>query len=125
MERTGLIIVFIVLLMAGCKKTEKQYTVSLEVRCYDCIVTYAAGPARGRIDTIFGVVEGTDSLLVTEHYQVIAKAEDNLFFRACRIYPDSSYGAIELHAAGEVQDVYNNVGLDQSCASINQVVQVR
>lgn len=125
MERTGLIMAFIVLLAASCKKEEKQYTVSLEARCYDCIVTYAAGPARGRIDTIFGVVEGADTFPATGQYQVIAKADDNLFFRACRIYPDTSYGAIELRAAGEVQDINTSVGLDQACATINQVVQVR
>jgi len=118
-------VVAIALLFGSCKKEVKEYTVSLEARCYDCIVTYAAGPSRGRIDTLFGVVEGSDTFPVTGQYQVIAKADDNLFFRACRIYPDTSFGAIELRASGEVQDINTNVGLDEACATINQVVQVR
>ena len=125
MYKTGLGVVALVLLISSCKKEVKEYTVSLEARCYDCIVTYAAGPARGRTDTILGVVEGTDTFLVTGQYQVIAKADDNLFFRACRIYPDTSFGAIELRANGEVQELSASVELDQACATINQVVQVK
>lgn len=125
MDKTCLGMVALALLIGSCKKEVKEYTVSLEARCYDCIVTYAAGPSRGRTDTLLGVVEGTDTFLVTREYQVIAKADDNLFFRACRIYPDTSFGAIELHASGEVQELSASVQLDQACATINQVVQVK
>lgn len=126
MKRMHLVLLAGILLAVGCKKEEmKEYTVNLEARCWDCIVQYAAGPDRGRRDTLLGSVEGTDTLLETGHYNLIVKENDNIFFRACRIRPDTAFGDITLQAGGGIQALSATVGTDQDCATINQVVQVK
>ena len=126
MKRVHLVLLAGVLLAVGCKKEEvKEYTVELEARCWDCIVQYASGPDRGRRDTLLGSVEGTDTLLETGHYQLVMKENESIFFRACRIRPDTAFGDITLQAGGGIQPLSAIVGQDQDCATINQVVQVK
>jgi len=114
------------LLVIGCKKEEvKEYTVTLDARCWDCIVQFATGPDRGQRDTLFGSINGTDTLTEAGRYELVLKEGDNLFFRACRIRPDSAFGAIELQAGGGIEPLSASVDRDQECAAINAVVQVR
>lgn len=114
------------LLLLGCKKEEvKQYTVELEATCYDCIVQYAAGPDRGRYDTLSGSVEGADTLRETGRYSLVMEENEALFFRACRYDPDTVFGDIELRASGAIAPVSTSVGTDAECAVINQAVSYR
>ncbi|MBX2972099.1 MAG: hypothetical protein KF797_03265 [Flavobacteriales bacterium] len=115
------------LLVPACKKEEvKQYSVSLRATCYDCVVQYASGPARGRYDTLHGAINGADTVRETGTYTLTMKADEPIFFRACRITPDSgSFGAIELFAEGDIQPLSATVPREVNCAVINQAVQFR
>ncbi len=124
MDRIPWFLLAIALCASGCKKEVKEYTVSLDARCWECIVTYAAGPDRGRVDTLFGSINGSDTLTEVGQYQLILKESDNLFFRACRLDPDTSFGDIELHAGGGIQALSSSVGRSEACATINQPVVV-
>ncbi|MGV3638400.1 MAG: hypothetical protein ACO1NQ_12240 [Flavobacteriales bacterium] len=117
----------VVLLMPSCKKEEvKEYTVSLKATCYDCIVQYASGPDRGRFDTLFGAVSGSDTMLVSRNYSLTMLEEEALFFRACRLEPDSGrFGAIVIQAEGDIQPLVVEEPLEADCAVINQAVQFR
>ena len=116
-----------VLLIPACKKEEvKEYTVSLKATCFDCIVQYASGPDRGRYDTLFGSVSGSDSLRTTRSYSLTMREEEALYFRACRLNPDSGrFGAIDLLAEGDIQSVVVVEPTEVDCAVINQAVQFR
>jgi hypothetical protein len=117
----------LVLLIPSCKKEEvKEYTISLKATCYDCIVQYASGPDRGRFDTLFGSVNGSDTLRTTRSYTLTMREEEALFFRACRLEPDSGrFGTIELLAEGDIQSLALEEPLEADCAVINQAVQFR
>lgn len=113
--------------LPACKKEEvRTYTVALRATCYDCVVQYAAGPDRGRYDTLAGSVVGADTLRESASYTLTMAADEALFFRACRLMPDSGRsGAIELVAEGEMQPFSALAGLEENCAVINQPVQFR
>lgn len=112
------------LLVVGCKQDPvKQYTVTLNATCWDCAVTYAAGTDRGLTDTIPGTVTGSDTTRGAAQYQLVLNEGENLYFRACRIRPDTTFGDIELRAAGEIQPLSAIAGPSVSCAVINQPVQ--
>lgn len=128
MERLYQALLVAALLATGCAKEEvKEYTVSLEAKCRDCIVHYAAGAARSQIDTLLGNVDPStgDTTVETANYQVIVKGSDNLFFRACRIRTDTAYGDMELKASGGIQPLSDLAGPAETCAEINQPVQVQ
>lgn len=114
-------------ILSACKKEEvKEYKVQLRATCYDCLVQYASGPDRGRYDTLHGTVNGTDTIRETGTYTLTMKADESIFFRACRITPDSgSFGTIELVAEGDIQPLSATVPHDADCAVINQAVQFR
>lgn len=116
----------LLLFSLGCKKEEvKKYGVTLEARCWDCIVQYAVGPERGRYDTLLGNVVGGDTIPETGTYTVEVEENEALFFRACRIRPDTIFGDIEVLATGQIAPLEARVDTSQNCATINQVVQVR
>ena len=127
MKRKVLFIAAMSIGVAGCKKEEiKEYTVNLEATCWDCIVQYAAGPDRGLRDTLLGSVNGAgDTLVETGSYSLVMKEGDALFFRACRIRPDTVFGNIALRASGAVQPISVVVDTSQTCAAINQVVNLQ
>lgn len=117
----------VLLALSACKKEEvKEYTVSLRATCYDCLVQYAAGPDRGRYDTLAGAISGTDTIRESGTYTLTLRADEGLFFRACRIQPDSGrFGDIELFVDGDVQPFSLFAVRDSNCAVINQAVQFR
>lgn len=117
----------LLILASSCKKEEaKQYKVSLRATCFDCLVQYASGPDRGRYDTLAGFVEGTDTIRETGTYELVMKQDEALFFRACRIWPDSgSFGDIELSAEGDIEPIYHAVPAQEVCGVINREVQFR
>ncbi|MBL7946666.1 MAG: hypothetical protein JNN32_11445 [Flavobacteriales bacterium] len=127
MYRTVIGALALALLIPACKKEEvKEYTVSLKATCYDCIVQYASGPDRGRFDTLFGAVNGSDTLRTTRSYTLTMREEEALFFRACRLNPDSGrFGALELMAEGDIQSLMVEEPQEADCAVINQAVQFR
>ncbi|MBL7952478.1 MAG: hypothetical protein JNM62_12255 [Flavobacteriales bacterium] len=111
---------------ASCKKPEvKEYTANLKATCYDCIVQYAAGPARGVYDTLSGTVEGTDTLRQTGTYTMTMKEGDALFFRACRIDTDTAFGAIDLEVTGDLDALSITEDRNMDCAVLNQNVRFR
>ncbi|HRH69918.1 MAG TPA: hypothetical protein PLB89_10465 [Flavobacteriales bacterium] len=125
MKRMRYPLILAVILALGCKKEEvKEYTVDLEATCWDCIVQYAAGPDRGRLDTLLGSVnEATgDTFVETGRYALVMKQGDALFFRACRIRPDTVFGDIELRTSGTVPPITVVVDTSETCAVINQAV---
>ena len=126
MVRSAFILAALLVLGTGCKKEEvKKYNVTLEASCWDCIVQYAVGPERGRFDTLFGSVVDGDTIPETGTYTVVVEAEQAIFFRGCRMDPDTVFGDIELMASGEVAPLEVRVDTSQNCAVINQAVQVR
>jgi hypothetical protein len=126
MVRSTFLLLALLLLGAGCKKEEvKKYSVTLEARCWDCVVQYAVGPDRGRFDTLFGAVVNGDTVPGTGTYTVIVEQDQALFLRGCRMDPDTIFGDIELMAYGQIAPLEARVDTSQSCAVINQVVQVR
>ena len=128
MKRMRYPLILVVILVLGCKKEAvKEYTVTLDATCWDCIVQYAAGPDRGRRDTLLGSVEGTtgDTLVESGRYALVMKKGDALFFRACRIRPDSVFGDIELRASGAVAPITTVVDTSEICATINQAVTLQ
>lgn len=127
MYRSALAALAIVALIPACKKEEvKEYTVSLRATCYDCLVQYASGPDRGRYDTLSGSISGSDTIRETASYTLTMKEEEALFFRACRLTPDSGrFGDIELLAEGDIQPLSIMAERDSNCAVINQAVQFR
>jgi hypothetical protein len=116
-----------VLLIPACKKEEvKEYTVSLKATCYDCVVQYASGPDRGRFDTLYGSVSGADTSRASRSYSLTMREEEALYFRACRLNPDSGrFGAIDLLAEGDIQSLVVEEPAEVDCAVINQAVQFR
>lgn len=111
---------------SACNKEEvKEYTANLKATCYDCIVQYAAGPARGIYDTLSGSVNGADTLRETGTYTMTMKEGDAIFFRACRINLDTVFGAIDLEVTGQLEPLSANVDTAFDCAVINQDVQFR
>ncbi len=128
MKRMRYPLILAVLLVLGCKKEEvKEYTVTLDASCWDCIVQYAAGPDRGLRDTLFGSVDEAtgDTLVESGRYALVMKEGDDLFFRACRIRPDSVFGDIELRASGAVPTITVVVDTSEACATINQAVTLQ
>lgn len=121
----GSLMVF--LLMPACRKEQvKQYAVDLRATCYDCVVQYASGAERGRFDTLSGVVAGLDTLRETGTYTLTMTEDEDLFFRACRLAPDSGrFGDIELVVEGDVHPLGAVVDRNTNCAVINQAVQFR
>lgn len=117
----------IMLFMPACKKEEvKEYKVSLRATCYDCLVQYASGPDRGRFDTLSGSISDADTLRETGTYTLTMKEDEALFFRACRLTPDSGrFGDIELFVDGDVQPLSAFAVRDSNCAVINQAVTFR
>ena len=111
----------------ACKKEEvKEYTVSLQATCFDCIVQYASGPDRGRYDTLSGSINGADTVRETGNYQLVMRADELIFFRACRISPDTArFGEISLSADGDILPLSTLVDRATDCATINQPVQFR
>lgn len=115
-----------ILAAGACKKHEvKEYAANLKATCYDCIVQYAAGTARGQYDTLTGSINGDDTLRETGIYTMTMKEGDALFFRACRINPDTVFGNIDLEVTGELQPLSAAVDTASDCAVINQDVQFR
>lgn len=127
MSRSVLLGIVVAALLPSCKKEEvKEYTVSLRATCYDCVVQYAAGPDRGRYDTLSGVIEGADTLRETGTYTLTMRENQAIFFRACRMLPDSGrFGSIDLSVDGDVQPMVMTAVRDSNCAVINQGVQFR
>lgn len=126
MRRRSLAVIPFILLAGACKKSDvREYTARLKATCYDCIVQYAAGPARGQYDTLSGSINGNDTLRETGMYSMTMKEGDALFFRACRINPDSIFGAIDLEVTGQLEPLSASVDTSQTCAVINQDVQFR
>lgn len=127
MFRSVIGVTALLLLLPSCKKEQvKEYTVSLRATCYNCVVQYAAGPDRGRYDTLHGAIEGTDTLRETGDYALTMREDEDLFFRACRLSPDSGrFGSIALDVTGEVQPISEMVGQEVDCAVINRSVQFR
>ncbi|HPF89304.1 MAG TPA: hypothetical protein PLL57_01420 [Flavobacteriales bacterium] len=117
----------LLLLLPSCKKEQvKAYTVSLRATCYDCVMQYAAGPDRGRYDTLYGGIEGADTLRETGDYSLTMREGEDLFFRACRLTPDSGrFGPIDLEVAGQAQPFAVSVEREADCAVINRAVQFR
>ena len=127
MFRTVIAAAALFLLLPACRKEQvKEYNVSLQATCFDCVVQYASGPDRGRFDTLHGSINGADTLRETGHYALTMKEDQPIFFRACRITPDSArFGDIELFADGDIQPLSASVGREVDCAVINQSVQYR
>ncbi|MCB0766031.1 MAG: hypothetical protein KDB95_02355 [Flavobacteriales bacterium] len=127
MLRPALGALILLIFVPACKKEEvKEYTVSLRATCYDCVVQYAAGPDRGRYDTLAGSIQGSDTLRQTGNYTMTMREDEALFFRACRLLPDSGrFGGIDLQVEGDVRPVSTSVAQDVDCAVINQSVQFR
>jgi hypothetical protein len=118
--------ILLMLAIGACKKHEvKEYSAHLKATCYDCIVQYAAGPARGQYDTLSGSINGADTLRETGIYTMTMKEGDAIFFRACRIHLDTVFGNIDLEVTGELQPLYADVDTASDCAVLNQNVQFR
>ena len=115
----------LLLLCPSCKKEDvKEYHVRLHASCYDCVVQYAAGPDRGRYDTLAGSVVGSDTLRATEAYTLTMREDEALFFRACRLDPDSGrFGSIDLQVDGDIQPLSVQMPREADCAVLNQEVQ--
>ena len=114
----------IAVVLSGCKKEQvKEYSANLKATCYDCIVQYAAGPARGLYDTLSGSINGTDTLRETGVYTLTMKEGDAIFFRACRMDLDTVFGSIDLEVSGQLQPLSTSVDTASDCAVINQNVQ--
>lgn len=111
----------------GCKKEEKPLlSANLHAQCRGCVVSYAAGVAQSRQDTVFEVVDpGTgDTLPGTGSWTVHLKDGDNLFFRACRLYGDSAlHGDILIQVDGEVRPLQASADTSLHCTEINRTVQ--
>lgn len=126
MRPTALLAFLFVLSSGSCRKHEvKEYTANLKATCYDCIVQYAAGPARGIYDTLSGAINGDDTLRETGTYTMTMKEGDAIFFRACRIDLDTVFGAIDLEVTGQLQPLSTTVDTAADCAVINQNVLFR
>ena len=115
------------LLLPACRKEQvKEYNVSLQATCFDCVVQYASGPDRGRFDTLHGSISGADTLRETGTYSLSMAVDEPLFFRACRITPDSArFGDIDLFADGDIQPLSASAPRETDCAVINRSVQYR
>lgn len=115
-------------LLPSCKTEVKEYTATLDARCYDCIVQYAAGADRGIRDTLTGSVNAATGDTFTEagQYRLVMREGEEIFFRACRMRPDSAaFGDIVLNVSGDVQPLSTTVDRDSECAVISQPVQFK
>ncbi|HQW05292.1 MAG: hypothetical protein IPH05_04045 [Flavobacteriales bacterium] len=127
MPRSLFYLLVIAALLASCRKEVKEYKATLEASCYDCIVQYAAGSDRGLRDTLAGSVNTVtgDTFVEVGRYDLVMHEEEAIFFRACRIRPDSAYGDITLHASGDISPLSATADRNTECAVINQPVQFK
>src|SRR5690606_18476664 len=101
MRRTLLLPLAALLLATACKKEEPLITASFQATCRNCIVSRAIGSEQSRKDTLLGTVLGPgDTVAVTRQWSMELQEDQNIFFRACRLYEDTSYGAMELRVSG-------------------------
>lgn len=117
-----LVLVAMLLVAAGCAKEEPLITATLQASCRGCVVSYAAGAAQSKSDTLIGVVDPStgDTLAEEGTWTLHLKDGDNLFFRACRMQEDTAYGDIQLRVSGGVRPMEATVDTTQACAEINQ-----
>jgi len=116
------VLVVMVLVAAGCAKEEPMLTATLQASCRDCVVTYAAGAAQSKSDTLIGTVDPStgDTLAEEGTWTLHLKDGDNIFFRACRIREDTAFGEIRLRVSGGVRAMQATVDTSEACAEINR-----
>ncbi len=128
MERMRYALAVVVLCFAACKKDVKEYKITLDASCYDCIVQYAAGADRGIRDTLTGGVNAAtgDTFTSSGQYDLVLLENEAIYFRACRMRPDSAaFGDIILLVTGQVVPISETAGMAEECAIINQATQTR
>lgn len=109
------------LVVLGCKKEAPMLGATMQVTCRNCIVSRATGTAQSRVDTLIGtVVAPGDTTAVTRQWKVEMKDGDNVFLRACKLYPDTAFGTMELRVFGDIRSLQANGGVTDSCVTINQ-----
>lgn len=126
MQHRYLLVIFAgVLLSLGCAKEEPVLTATLHAKCRDCVVSYAAGAAQSKKDTLLGVVDpgSGDTLAEERQWSLQLKEGDNLFLQGCRIRTDTAFGDILLWIDGGVKTGEASVDTTQECARINQLAQ--
>ncbi|MBP8823560.1 MAG: hypothetical protein KBH07_07955 [Flavobacteriales bacterium] len=116
-----------VLLASACTKEEPLYSATLHATCRDCVVSYAAGAAQSKKDTLHGVPDPAtgDTMAETGQWTVQLKDGDNLFLRACRLHPDTNLGDLYVWVDGSVQPLEASADSAQDCAEINQIIRGR
>ncbi|MGB3525042.1 MAG: hypothetical protein WBB32_03630 [Flavobacteriales bacterium] len=123
MQHRYLLVIFAgVLLSLGCAKEEPVLTATLHAKCRDCVVSYAAGAAQSKKDTLLGVVDPASGDTVAEEHQwsLQLKDGDHIYLRACRLRTDTAFGDIQVWVDGGVQSLQAQVDTTQECAEINQ-----
>jgi hypothetical protein len=112
-------------LVSSCKKEDPLLNATLHAKCRDCIVSYAAGAAQSKKDTLLGVVDpgSGDTLAEERQWSLQLKEGDNLFLQGCRIRTDTAFGDIVLWIDGGVKPGEASVDTTQECARINQPAQ--
>lgn len=123
MQHRYLLVIFAgVLLSLGCAKEEPVLTATLNAKCRDCVVSYAAGAAQSKKDTLLGVVDPASGDTVAEERQwsLQLKDGDHIYLRACRLRTDTAFGDIQVWVDGGVQSLQAQVDTTQECAEINQ-----
>lgn len=113
-------------LVAACTKEEPVFSATMHATCKDCVVSYAVGAAQSKTDTLYGMVDaGTgDTVPETTQWTVQLKDGDNLFLRACRLWPDSAIGDMAVWVDGGVRTLEAHADTSQACAVINQAAYV-
>jgi hypothetical protein len=120
MRRTRLLPVVLLLLASACKKEKPLLTARFQATCRNCIVSRAIGSDQSRKDTLRGIaVSPGDTIAETRQWSMELQDGQNIFFRACRLYEDTSYGAMSLHVDGDVKPMDAQGDTSATCITIN------
>lgn len=114
-------------LSAACTEKPERYSVTMQARCRDCVVSHAGGVAHADQDTLIGVPDPSTGDTVAEERSWKVELEDgaNVFMRACRLHPDTAYGDIALSVTGEVRSISATADTSADCVEINEPVRAR
>ena len=116
-----------VLLATACTKEKPLVAVVLHAKCRDCIVSYAAGVAQSKKDTLRARWDPAagDSVPEEGQWTVHLQDGDNIFLKACRLGQDTAMGNIDLWVGGGVGAMEAHADTAQQCAQINQAAHAQ
>lgn len=117
----------VLLLASACTKEKPLVEAILHAKCRNCIVSYAAGVAQSKKDTLRGRVDAASGDTVPEEGQwtVHLKDGDNIFLKACRLQQDTAMGNIDLWVNGGIAPMEVHADTTHHCAEINQAAHAQ